>query len=187
MGLKLMKTLYLIKSDLVRYSGRNKGFIKQLLINRGFRILFLFRLGNSIKFKPLFFLYKIFYQHFQNKYSIDLPLSVKLGYGIYIGHSFAIAINKKCQIGNNVNISQCVTLGIKQTGNNMGVPIIGNNVYIGPGAKIIGSIRINDNSVVGANAVVTKDVPENAVVVGVPAKIISYDGSFGLVNNKFNG
>lgn len=148
-------------------------------------MLCLHRLGNTIKFKPLLFLFRIYYQHLQNKYTIDLPLSVKLGYGIYIGHTYAIAINKRCIIGNNVNISQCVTIGIKQTGKKRGVPLLGNNIYVGPGSAIIGGIVIGDNVVIGANSVVTKDIPNNAVVAGIPATILSYNGSNGIVNNRW--
>jgi len=85
-------------------------------------------------------------------------------------------------IGKNCNISHQVTLGIANRGTHKGVPIIGDNVYIGPGAKIIGDINIGNNVAIGANCVVTKDVPDNAVVVGVPGKVISYEGSMGYVN-----
>ena len=64
-----------------------------------------------------------------------------------------------------------------------GSPIIGDNVYIATGAKIIGAIKIGNNVAIGANCVVTKDIPDNAVVVGVPGKVISYEGSKGYVNN----
>lgn len=62
-----------------------------------------------------------------------------------------------------------------------GAATIGNNVYIGPGAKIIGSVKIGDDVAIGANCVVTKDVPDHAVVVGVPGRIISYRGAAGYV------
>lgn len=79
-------------------------------------------------------------------------------------------------IGENCNIGQGVTIGIAGRGEKKGVPQIGNKVYIAPGAKIIGKIIIGNNVMIGANSVVTKDVPDNAVVAGVPAKIISYKG-----------
>jgi len=65
-----------------------------------------------------------------------------------------------------------------------GVPTIGDNVYIGPGAKLFGAIVVGDNAAIGANCVVTHDVPENAVVVGIPGKVISYEGSQGYINNN---
>jgi serine O-acetyltransferase len=177
----------LIQKDLFRYTGTVKlsQFIINILFNRGFKITFYHRLGNSISKRNIIFkLYNAFYAYIQNKYTINLPLSVKLGSGIYIGHSFAIAINRNVIIGNNVNISQCVTIGEKQIGKKSGFPTIGNNVYIGPGSIIVGDIHISDGVVVGANSVVTSDIPQNAVVAGVPAKILSYNGSDGLINNR---
>ena len=67
-------------------------------------------------------------------------------------------------------------------GKKKGYPQLGDNVYIGPGAKIIGAIRIGNNVAIGANCVVTKDIPDNAVVVGIPGKVISNQGSVGYVN-----
>lgn len=181
------KIFSLIKKDLYRYNGTTKfsNFVINILFNRGFKITVFYRIGNSISKNNIFFpLYKSLYILIQNKFTINLPLSTKLGIGIYIGHAFAIAINKNVVIGNNVNISQCVTIGEKQTGKKAGVPTIGNNVYIGPGSIIIGAIHISDGAVIGAGSVVTSDVPQNAVVAGVPAKILSYKGSEGIVNNK---
>lgn len=75
-------------------------------------------------------------------------------------------------LGNNCTVFHNVTLGQ----NKDKYPIIGNNVIIYSGAKIIGNVRVGDNAIIGANAVVTKNVPKNAIVGGVPAKIIKYRG-----------
>ena len=85
-------------------------------------------------------------------------------------------------IGSNCNLSHGVTIGVTRRGDKMGVPIIGDNVYIGPGAKIIGRVNIGNNAAIGANCVVTKDVPDFGVVVGIPGKVISYEGSQGYIN-----
>lgn len=85
-------------------------------------------------------------------------------------------------IGKNCNLSQEVTIGITPRGERQGTPIIGDNVYIGPGAKIIGNVKIRNRVAIGANCVVTKDVPDNAVVVGIPGRVIAYQGSKGYVN-----
>ncbi|MGE5865508.1 MAG: serine O-acetyltransferase, partial [Rhizobacter sp.] len=103
--------------------------------------------------------------------------------GFYIGHFGGIVVNGESVIGKNCNISQGVTLGQANRGRNKGCPIVGDNVYIGPGAKLVGAVRIGDNVAIGANAVVTRDVPDNAVVVGIPARVISHEGSAGYVNN----
>lgn len=89
----------------------------------------------------------------------------KFGYG-----GIAVVIHARAVIGNNCIIGQCVTIGGKSKHKN--VPRIGNNVQISIGAKILGPITIGDNVIVGANAVVVKDVPANCIVAGVPAKII---------------
>ena len=69
-----------------------------------------------------------------------------------------------------------MTIGQGNRGPRKGYPVVGNNVYIGPGAKLVGSVRIGNNVAIGANCVVTKDVPDNAVVVGVPGRVISFAG-----------
>ena len=109
--------------------------------------------------------------------------NTKIGEGFYIGHFSGIVISSAAVIGKNCNISQGVTIGISGKGEDRGCPIIGDNVYIGAGAKVIGRITIGNNVAIGANAVVTKDVPDNAVVVGIPAKIISMDGASEILTN----
>ena len=71
-------------------------------------------------------------------------------------------------------------------GERAGIPTVGDNVYIGPGAKMFGKIVIGNNVAIGANAVVTRDVPENAVVVGIPARVISFEGSKGYINQTLS-
>ena len=105
-----------------------------------------------------------------------------VGAGLYIGHFGGIHVNHGAVIGNNCNIQQDVTLGKANRGARAGSPVIGNNVFIGAGAKIIGHIVIGDGAAIGANAVVTKDVPPGAAVAGVPARVVSDQGSEGYVN-----
>lgn len=85
------------------------------------------------------------------------------------------------EIGENVNIIQTCTIGVAYRGDRGGVPTIGNNVYIGSGARIFGGIKIGNNVAIGVNSVVTKDVLDNSVVVGAPAKVISMSGSEGYI------
>lgn len=114
---------------------------------------------------------------------IRIPGECEIGEGLYIGHFGSIILNSQTRIGVNCNLSQGVTIGVVQLGQNQGTPTIGDRVYIGPNSIIIGKITIADDAVIGAGSVVTNDVPERAVVAGNPAKIISHKGSFGLVNH----
>lgn len=109
-----------------------------------------------------------------------------IGGGLCVGHAEGggIIINDKVRIGRNCNIHHGVTIGARNRSDSglvLGTPEIGDNVYIGPGAKVFGGIKIGNNVAIGANAVVVHDVPDNAVVGGIPAKIISFGGSQGLV------
>jgi serine O-acetyltransferase len=100
-------------------------------------------------------------------YECVIGKNTKLGYG-----GIAVVIHKNCVIGSNCTISQNVTIGGRE--GRKSVPVIGDNVFIGAGAKVIGDIKVGSGAIIGANAVVIKDIPQNAVVAGVPAKIIKY-------------
>ena len=110
-------------------------------------------------------------------YYIHKKLSYKLGYTIYKNnfgpgvcfcHYGTLVVNKDARIGSNCRIHVGVNIG----GYNGGVPVIGDNVYIGPGSKIFGGITIGNNVSIGANAVVNRSFPDNVVLAGIPAKII---------------
>lgn len=126
---------------------------------------------------------KFILKHYEYKFGVSIPYDTDIGTGFYIGHFGTIVVNNFSKIGINCNISQGVTLGMANRGDKKGYPEIGNNVYIGPGAKIVGAVKIGNNVAIGANCVVTKDIPDNAVVVGVPGKIISYNGTQAYVEN----
>ena len=111
-------------------------------------------------------------------WGIELPRSATIGPGLYIGHFGGITISPGARIGKNCNISQQVTIGVSGKDGNRGVPVIGDNVYIAPGARLFGKISIGNNCKIGANAVVYKSIPDNAIVVLDPGfKIISYSGN----------
>lgn len=90
------------------------------------------------------------------------PLGVKIGGGLRLPHNIGIVISNSASIGKNCEILQEVTIGVDETGE---APKIGNNVFIGAGAKLIGNIVVGNNVKIGANAVVTKNVPDNVTVI----------------------
>lgn len=106
----------------------------------------------------------------QFKFNSFIPYTAEIAEGTRFGYgAVGMIIHKKAKIGKNCVISQNVTIGSKGP-----LPIIGDNVYIAPGSKCIGG-QIGNNVVIGANSVVTKEIPDNCVVAGVPAKIVSTD------------
>jgi serine O-acetyltransferase len=98
----------------------------------------------------------------------DIPLNLQVKGGLLLPHPQGIIINREAVIGPNALIFQQVTIG----SNGRGVPVIGGHVDIGAGARIIGPVRVGDHARIGANAVVTRDVPAGAVVVGNPARVV---------------
>lgn len=107
---------------------------------------------------------------------IEIHPGAEIGEDFFIDHGMGVVIGETTIIGNDVLIYQGVTLG--GTGKERGKrhPTIGNNVVIGAGAKVLGNIIIGDNSYIGSNAVVIKDVPQNSTVVGVPGRITKQEG-----------
>jgi len=107
---------------------------------------------------------------------IEIHPGAEIGRGFFIDHGMGVVIGETSEIGDNVTMYQGVTLG--GTGKEKGKrhPTIGDNVIIGSGAKILGSIEIGDNVKVGASSVVLDNVPDNSTVVGVPGRIVVKDG-----------
>lgn len=165
-----------IKSDLCRYVGKENinfsNFVKNYAFNSGFKFSFWFRLTQS-KNPLVSTVAKVQRRRFSKKYMLEIPSGTKIGYGLYIGHGQCVVINPTAVIGNNVNLSQFTTIG----SNNGKAAKIGDNVYIAPSVCIVEDVAIGNNVRIGAGAVVLKDLPENAVAAGVPAKTLKIDES----------
>jgi serine acetyltransferase len=109
--------------------------------------------------------------------SIELPVSCSVGPGLCIYHKSGITIHKECTIGRDCQLRQGVTLGVKQNRNRdiIGFPTVGDDVDLGGYCAVIGDIYIGDHSRIGAHTVVTKSVPDWAIVVGNPGRVIRID------------
>ncbi len=169
----------IVKRDMYRYNGARslKEMVKNYLTEPGANYMFWFRLCQTYP-NPLF---KWILRRKMFKYGMEIFPSTEIGSGFYIGHFGGIIINPLAKIGKNCNISQGVTIGRKNRGKNAGVPTIGDQVYIGPGAKIMGGITIGNNVAIGANAVVADSFPDNSVIAGIPAKLVSKKGVEGYI------
>ena len=175
-------TRRLIKGDLERVvsEGGAKPALVYYITNASFKFLFWFRLGSFLKgrkgvWKIVFALVSIMYKHVEYKTGIQFFLGTKVGKGLFFPHFSGIVVRPDCIIGENVTILQGVTIGQKR-GPNDGIAIIGDNVVLSAGCKVIGKVTIGKNSIIGANAVVTSDIPEGSIAVGIPAKVISKKG-----------
>ncbi len=184
------RTVYRIRVDLYRYGGARgrRAFLYHFLRNPGFHCTTLFRLCQYLRAAAwtrwtVGVLAAWLRRRAGVRYGISLPVETEVGPGLYIGHFGGIVVNGGVRIGPNCNLSQNVTLGKAHRGGRAGVPALRAGVYVGPGAVVIGAIRVGDNAAIGANAVVTRDVAPGTVVGGVPAREISHDGAVGLVNH----
>jgi serine O-acetyltransferase len=190
---KLGHFVKIIRADLYRYQGANgiRGFIDKYLHKPSFRYVFWMRLSAYLygrkKFLLPFYIISNWWRcRLEIKYGISIPFNTQIGHGLFIGHFGGIVVNENAIIGRNCNLSHGVTIGQKNRGHFKGVPIIGDAVYIGPGAVIIGSVSVGSNVAIGANAVVVDNIKDNEVVVGNPARVVSSKGSESYVNWVFN-
>lgn len=178
-----------LAADLYRYAGDTsaKSFLKHFIVTPGFKYTVWMRLTGYLKVqkwsrRTLYYPVKYILVRCRYKYQITIPEYTVIGPGFFINRFGGIYINGDVVIGSNVNITHGTVLGQMNRGPKTGSPILGDRVFIGSGAKILGRIRIGHDAAVGANAVVTKDVPDGAAVGGIPAKILSMEGSAGYVN-----
>ena len=107
---------------------------------------------------------------------IEIHPGARVGRYLFIDHGMGVVIGETSEIGENVTLLQGVTLGGTSLKREKRHPTLGNNVVVGAGAKIIGAFTIGDNSRIGAGSVVVREVPPNAVVVGVPGRVTYRDG-----------
>jgi serine O-acetyltransferase len=144
----------------------------------GFRAIAVYRFGvwrMTIRSKlvraTFSMIYRCLFRYVRNHYGIELPYSAQVGKGVVIEHQGCIVIHGSAVIGDGCIIRQGVTLGNKNLDRPHDAPRLGSRVNVGAGAKILGAINIGDDAVIGANAVVLKDVPAGMMAIGVPARI----------------
>ncbi|OQY01165.1 MAG: serine acetyltransferase [Desulfobacteraceae bacterium 4572_123] len=170
-----MKFFPNLRADIKVYDG---DFLAQ-----GFWVMIVYRfgrwrytIGSSLLRKPFSLLYKLSFKAVQILTGIELPCEVKIGENFKIEHFGDIIVSGYARFGNGCIIRNGVTVGLQNI-EHPAAPLIGNNVNIGVGAKLLGDITIGDNVDIGANAVIIRDIPDNCIAVGIPARIISRNRS----------
>lgn len=161
-----------IQKDFYRESGRYLSAFQILkkCFSPNLHYVYLLRKAQKYYKKPVVgAYYRLLLRHYQIKYGFQIYPETEIGEGLYLGHWGQLVINPKTKIGKNCNIAQGVTIAQANRGRNQGVPTIGNEVWIGPNAVIVGNIKIGNNVLIAPNAYVNTDVPDNSVVIGNPA------------------
>ncbi|OBT04369.1 serine acetyltransferase [Vibrio cyclitrophicus ZF170] len=168
------------KKDLVYYMKQDKialkakGGIKDYFFNDILKFQTILRKTEyyyNTKKNLRFLIFKIRLKKISNLLGFSIPINT-CGPGLSIAHVGTIVINGKARIGKNCRIHVCVNIGAAAE-NSSSVPTIGDDCYIGPGAKLFGDINLGDNIAIGANSVVNKSFDGNCVIGGAPAKVIS--------------
>ncbi|MCJ7934307.1 MAG: serine acetyltransferase [Chryseobacterium sp.] len=177
-----------LQKDFYRESGKwlSSFQIWKKCINPNLRYIYIFRKAQKYrKSSAAGLFWRVVLRHYQIKYGFQIYPETEIGTGLYLGHWGALVINPKAKIGKNCNIAQGVTIGQQNRGKNEGFPVIGDEVWIGPNAVIVGGINIGNNVLIAPNAYVNFDVPADSVVVGNPGKIYpTTEATNGYINNK---
>lgn len=144
---------------------------------QGFWVMLVYRFGRwrydvrpAVVRKLCSFIYKLLFKLIQIVTGVELPCEAKVGSNFVIDHFGGIIVSGYAKFGDNCRIRNGVVVGLRRVEEKY-APVVGNNVDIGAGAKLLGPISIGDNAIIGANAVVLCDVPANSIAVGVPALI----------------
>ncbi len=164
-----------------------KSILSIILTYPGVKAVFFHQISNFFYKAGFDLIARIISQTIRFFTGIEIHPGAKIGKNLFIDHGMGVVIGETSEIGDNVTIYHNVTLGgsspsinSERQRNEKRHPTIGNDVVIGSGAQIIGPIIIGNNARIAANAVVVKDVPENATMVGIPAKAVKLEnkGSF---------
>mgnify|MGYP001334417234 FL=1 len=154
-----------------------KSKLSIILTYPGVKAVFFHRIANFFSIAKFDLIARMISQFSRFLTGIEIHPKAKIGENLFIDHGMGVVIGETSEIGNNVTIYHMVTLGgvspsieSNQQRNVKRHPTLMDNVVVGSGAQILGPVVVGKNAKVGANAVVTKDVPENAVMVGIPAK-----------------
>ncbi len=150
--------------------------IVRILLTDGTSAVVLFRLAKFFQKIQMGFLALIVLE--MNKFlnGCVIGRGAEFGKGLVLMHPVGVIINSEVRAGENIVLESGVVIGAARNGIPVNAPRLGNNIFIGAGAKILGGIRVGSNVKVGANAVVIDDVPDGATVVGIPARVVRREG-----------
>ena len=151
----------------------SRSYLEILICYPGLHAVFFHRISNFFWELNLKLIARIMSNISRFLTGIEIHPAVKIGKNLFIDHGMGIVIGETTIIGDNVSIYQGVTLGGTKWEKKKRHPTINDNVVIGAGAKVLGPILVGKNSKIGANSVVTKNVPSNSTVIGIPAHVIN--------------
>lgn len=148
--------------------------IIEVFLYPSFKVKLYYKISHFLYKRKRFLIARIISEKAKRKTGIEIHPGATIGKNLFIDHGIGVVIGETCIIGDNVTLFHGVTLGGTGKGKGKRHPTIGNNVFIGSGAKILGNITIGNNVKIGANSVILESIPDNVTVVGIPGKIIKH-------------
>ena len=162
-----MEKLSVLEQDYIRYASK-----KDMPTFQKF-----FRRAQMSKGVIVRFLNRAFFKYYKDKAKVEIYWDCEIGAGLYLGHAYGITINPKARIGRNCNIHKGVTIGQENRGVRKGTPVIGDEVWIGVNATIVGNIVVGNDVLIAPNSYVNCNIPSHSVVYGNPCIIKSRDNA----------
>lgn len=143
------------------------------------------RRASTTSSRLLLLFYRWRYKHIREKHGIEISYITNIGKGFYIGHPYNITINPNAVIGNNCSVHKGVVIGEELRGTRKGSPILGDCVWVGINAAIVGNVRIGNDVLIAPNSYINFDVPDHSIVIGNPGIVMPKENATeGYINNR---
>ena len=187
------KVKEMVQADAFRYIGQtgNRAIWRAYKESPGFRftyhlrhVAFLAARRRSPALVP-YVIHRLLLNHYRFRYGFDLSPTTAIGPGFYLGHFGGVVISPYAVLGANVNIAQGVTIGAASRGARKGTPILGDRVWVGAHAILVGKINVGNDALIAPGAYVNFDVPAHGLVLGNPGRVVAMTGSEGYVNQTW--
>jgi len=163
-------------ANIIENDPASPSFIEVFILYPCVHAMIAHRVAHKLYNRKMFFTARLISQVSRFFTGIEIHPGAKIGRKFFIDHGMGVVIGETAEVGDNVTLFHQVTLG--GTGKDKGKrhPTLGNNVFVGAGAKLLGPINIGDNVKIGCNAVVLQDIPSDATVVGIPGDVVRFRG-----------
>ncbi len=183
----------MVQADAFRYTGQTGGraIWRAYKESPGFRFTYHLRHVGFLAARRrspalvAYVIHRLFLNRYRFRYGFDISPTTAIGPGLYLGHFGGVVISPHAVLGANVNIAQGVTIGAASRGGRKGTPVLGDRVWVGAHAILVGKINVAENALIAPGAYVNFDVEASGLVLGNPGKVVAMTGSEGYVNQTW--
>lgn len=171
----------MVKAWKLKFLQDKRRYQNEGILNHAVRFVWVLR-RYRVSCNPI---WKLLHYRMSLRYGLEIPPATHIGGGLYLGHAFNITVNPGASLGSNCNLHKGVTIGAENRGKRKGCPSIGNCVWIGTNAVVVGKVAIGDDVLIAPCAYVNCDVPSHSIVIGNPCRVIPRENATeGYINNR---